>query len=250
MAAPSSVAAATDRPGAPSIAKPDSITCPKGTVLKGEAPPKGTYAWCELPDGRRHGPWMVWPSYGTTRKVATYDRDELHGRWAQWHQEGDRIESIDHFVRGVRHGPSRRWHKNGQLAQEGEFRDGYPMGRFRAWDPTGKLISDVQMSKAGGVLITWDGELKVQQTWKDGKQHGLTTAWYANGQKEREVLFERGAAHGRFVEWHDNGQKRREGIARKGVSTEETAWTRDGAVDPPMCAHGPCDQEPARKWRP
>ncbi len=235
---------------APSIPKPDKIACPQGAVLKGTPPPEGTYAWCELPDGRRHGPWMTWPTRGNPRKIAIYRKGKLNGTWTQWHYEGDSLESIDHYVDDLRHGASSRWHSNGRLAQNGEFRDGYPIGRFRAWERKGKLISDVRMTRAGGVLVTWDGELRVEETWRNGKRHGLTRAWYPSGQKERETMFKDGLPHGAFVEWYDNGQKRQEGTAEKGVGRSETSWTRDGEIEPEMCAHGPCNAPPKRKWTP
>src|SRR5262245_59734367 len=86
--------------------KLDTIECPEGAILKGTPPPDGDYAWCELPSGETHWPWMVWPSRGTPRKIATYRNGKLNGTWQQWHTGVDTLARIEEYVDGERHGRS------------------------------------------------------------------------------------------------------------------------------------------------
>jgi hypothetical protein len=41
---------------------------------------------------------------------------------------------------------------------------------------------------------------------KNGKQHGLATAWYDNGQMEMKRSYKDDKLHGLMTTWHENGQ--------------------------------------------
>ncbi len=233
-----------------SIAKLDTITCPAGTTVERDPPPVGDYAYCVLPDGTRHGPWMTWPTRGNVRKIAIYDHGAVV-HWTAWSASNDALEVDLEFRADVRHGRSLAWHDNGQLAADGEFVDGRPDGQHQAWDRDGRRIFVEVFGEAGGVLITWDGPDMVEQTWRDGALHGPTTTWYASGQVKSITVFVAGESRGDHEAWHENGQKAVE-IRRGGASGADdqvTKWDEDGKVLPRMCAHGPCDAPPRQKYR-
>lgn len=243
--APTTASEAENAAARAATAKSDLIVCPEGAAQRGTAPPDGAYAWCELPSGERHGPWMVWPGRGTPRKVARYERGKLHGTWTQWHTKSDALARVDTFVGGEAEGPTYRWHPNGQLAAQGAFRAGAPVGRFRAWDPDGRIIHDVVVAPSGDVTtVSWDEEERVEQVWRGGKRTGSRTSWYPNGQKASEEELVDGSPHGAYASWYPNGQKKSEGQANHGVSVSSKRWTETGVLEVPMCAHGPCDETP------
>ena len=62
--------------------------CPKGTRLRGAAPPKGTHVWCEKDGGVRHGPATTWYSNGRKASVGRYRAGVFSGDWELWSEDG------------------------------------------------------------------------------------------------------------------------------------------------------------------
>lgn len=52
-----------------------------------------------------------------------------------------------------------------------------------------------------------DGGPYVSATFKEGKFHGIYTAWYFNGQKMGETHYRNGKKEGMATAWHENGRK-------------------------------------------
>jgi hypothetical protein len=211
--------------------KLDTITCPAGTILIGAPPPEDDYAYCELPDGTRHGPWMTWPTYGNQRKIAINDHD-VTVHWTAWYQGDDTLETVSDDRRTL------EWHDNGQLAFDGHYADDAPHGRCQAWDRDGAQIFDATFDDGTGQLIHWYDGLKVEEHWKNGALDGPRTQWFANGQVESIQVFVAGKSTD-YERWYPSGVKAEE---HRGGSS--TSWDKDGREEPEMCAHGPCDMEP------
>ena len=71
-----------------------------------------------------------------------------------------------------------------------------------------------------------NGKKMGEVTFKDGKQHGLSTSWHENGQKAEEATFKDGT--GRGTRWYENGQKRGEATFKDGEMISEKEWDKDG----------------------
>ena len=56
--------------------------------------------------------------------------------------EAERVVRIEADRSEINHGPYVRWHKNGLKAEEGQFEDGKPVGRWRRWLETGQNFFD------------------------------------------------------------------------------------------------------------
>lgn len=56
--------------------------------------------------------------------------------------EAERVVRIDADGSEVNHGTYVRWHQNGLKAEEGQFEDGKPVGRWRRWLETGQNFFD------------------------------------------------------------------------------------------------------------
>ena len=52
---------------------------------------------------------------------------------------------------------------------------------------------------------------------KNGVQHGISTVWYDNGQKESQGNYKEGKKNGELIRWYKNGQKMAEGTYKNGV---------------------------------
>jgi antitoxin component YwqK of YwqJK toxin-antitoxin module len=73
---------------------------------------------------------------------------------------------------GVKHGPIRGWHENGQLGYEWFWKIGQRDGLERGWYRT--------------------GQLQYECSWKNGKQDGLQHMWYQDGQLMYENFWKNG----------------------------------------------------------
>ena len=76
-------------------------------------------------------------------------------------------------------------------------------------------------------------------TYKDGKENGLWTQWYDNGQKWFEgyyngIIDKRSGGRpqwdGLYISWYENGQKRTEGDFKDGNLISKKEWNEDGSV--------------------
>jgi antitoxin component YwqK of YwqJK toxin-antitoxin module len=64
--------------------------------------------------------------------------------------------------------------------------------------------------------IIGDTAKEIEGNYKDGKEYGLFTTWYENGQKEIESNYKDGKRDGLFTTWYENGQKLTEGNYKNG----------------------------------
>ena len=90
-----------------------------------------------------------------------------------------------------RHGISRTWHRNGQLAQEQRFRRGFLHGVSREWDESGHLLGSFRMDRGTGTQRYWhdNGRLHMEITSVNGKFHGPTRIWLRDGTLIEESFY-------------------------------------------------------------
>jgi antitoxin component YwqK of YwqJK toxin-antitoxin module len=74
-----------------------------------------------------------------------------------------------------------------------------------------------------------NGNKKSEETWKDGKQHGLAHLYYENGQMEQESNWKDGKGNGLITDWYEDGQKKAEGNWKDGKQEGPSAfWYENG----------------------
>lgn len=76
---------------------------------------------------------------GQVINLITFRNGVEHGPQLGWYPDGSR-RSETNVVNGNPVGISRRWHRNGQLAEEGEFDEHGTMTGFCRWDEEGSPI--------------------------------------------------------------------------------------------------------------
>ncbi len=69
---------------------------------------------------------------------------------------------------------------------------------------------------------------KIETTWKDGKEDGLYTSWYDNGQKKWETTYKDGQMDGLATVWYYNGQRKEEDTYKDGELISFKCWDEDG----------------------
>ncbi|HYC62642.1 MAG TPA: hypothetical protein VEK79_24035 [Thermoanaerobaculia bacterium] len=90
-----------------------------------------------------------------------YDTGEIHFRYSRY-LASDR-------TKWIKHGLFRAYHKNGQVASEGEYEDGVEVGVWRDYHENGQIAAE--------------GE------YKRGKESGRWRYWTSNGDIEREAIY-------------------------------------------------------------
>lgn len=88
--------------------------------------------------------------------------------------------------RDERHGPSTRWHTNGQRQLEGTYDHDLQVGLFTWWHA--------------------NGQKALEGRYDQGKQDGSWTWWYDNGQKSIEGNYAKGNPTGRWTWWGEDGR--------------------------------------------
>ncbi|MFH9014094.1 toxin-antitoxin system YwqK family antitoxin [Streptomyces sp. NPDC017943] len=82
---------------------------------------------------------------------------------------GEDLISLDTYVDGYKHGPSREWYRDGTLRSEGTLREGLPVGEFKEWHANGVLASKQVFADNGMTLLEdskWDEEGRPTRTWR------------------------------------------------------------------------------------
>ena len=85
-----------------------------------------------------------------------------------------------------KHGPFTAWHKNGQLARQGEFRYDLPVGKFLYWYP--------------------NGQKQMEGTYVDGRQDGPWIWWHENGLKSIAGDYDHATPIGVWQWWQASGK--------------------------------------------
>ena len=97
---------------------------------------------------------------------------------------------------GVRHGVSRSWYENGQLAYERRFREGTEAGTHRGWYD--------------------DGQFKFDHHFRNGVLEGTARDWFPDGTLYKEFHYERGYESGAQRMWCVDGTVRANYVVRDG----------------------------------
>ncbi|WP_392668307.1 toxin-antitoxin system YwqK family antitoxin [Streptomyces sp. LN785] len=83
-------------------------------------------------------------------------------------RSGGVVVSLDSYVDGVQHGPSRDWYKGGVLRAEATARSGRPVGVSKAWYPNGTLATEQVFSEDGLTILVdrqWDETGRPTKNW-------------------------------------------------------------------------------------
>ncbi len=114
-------------------------TCPPGTRLVGDPPPKGSEIACvKTVNGAdvKEGPYVLYHEDGSKMIQGEYHDGKQSGEWTMWYDNGQK-KSVDHYKDGVQDGEHTGWYTDGKIAAMGMFKDGKQDGVWKRWDPQG-----------------------------------------------------------------------------------------------------------------
>jgi antitoxin component YwqK of YwqJK toxin-antitoxin module len=109
--------------------------------------------------------------------------------------------------------------------EDGKMADGVSKG----WYPSGQLKQTRiwKNGKQAGIWTEWyeNG----QKNWEWSKKDGLETKWYSNGHKSWERTYKDGKLNGLYTWWYENGQKSSEKTYKDGeLNGLWTHWRESG----------------------
>jgi antitoxin component YwqK of YwqJK toxin-antitoxin module len=210
----------------PKAARPTPVrrlVCPANTQQVGT----DHSAWCERPDGTKHGPWVEWRIDGSKRLEVTFEEGELHGPSLAWYANGE-VEAVQEYRHTQPHGTWGRWYSNGQRRSKGQWVDSQPVGTHTTWYP--------------------DGAKQSEELWIDGTPVGRWTAWFPEGRPRGEASFDAEGDGGVLRIWDAESQLRLEARFGRIVSTNRLAAWVEQPDDLPEELIGPLRVERVTRW--
>lgn len=182
---------------------------------------------------------------------ATFYEGELHGVWEIYDQYRRKIFEMP-YKNGMRHGTAVWYRLNGMKLREMSFADGVPHGELIEWNQQNKVTRRDQFIEGHKVtqaidywrrkqkqtedifleakLVVRDKDNWWNATFSDYVQqgerfrHGLSAAWYDNGQPKMRGQYKEGLREGRFSFWHRNGQLDHTGKYENGLKNGKWTW--------------------------
>ena len=93
-----------------------------------------------------------------------------------------------------------------------------------------KYQQDSQKPYSGKVFrLFYNGEKKLEGSYKNGKEDGLWTEWNKSGRKIFEGNYKDGKEHGLYTRWWDDEQKMMELTYKDGKMISRRDWEPDGS---------------------
>jgi len=96
------------------------------------------------------------------------------------------------FNRKVYNGPGFTLHKNGKKKEEGNLKNGFQDGVWKAWDD--------------------EGNKRFEGSYLRGQEHGKWVGYHTNGQKKYEGVYEFGHQAGKWTYFNSSGKKELEEV--------------------------------------
>ena len=195
----------------------------------GQKSSEGTYK-----DGKGDGLVTQWRENGKKGYEGTYKDGKLDGLTTVWYENGEKkFEGT--YEGSIKNDKWTWWYPNGQKKTEGKYiyyiqTSGNTVVRQKkkTFDFGSNYWYNMGFSPQGDI----SGSVYPihESTYKDGKQDGLWTMWYENGQKRWEGTYKGGKLDGLVTIWWENGQKMDEinGIVDGERNGKSTSWYENG----------------------
>jgi hypothetical protein len=128
-----------------------------------------------------------------------YDRKKFSGILFLVSSQGDTVQ-LTSYQGGLKEGKSRKWHPNGQLAEERHYWQGRKEGTQGRWWPNGKPLFESTISNDAyeGEYKAWNsaGALVKLFHYVNGQEQGAQRLWYNDGKTRANYVVDHGRRFG------------------------------------------------------
>ncbi len=108
------------------------------------------------------------------------------------------------------HGPYRKWHKNGKLKLDANYKLGEYHGRYAEFFPSGanKSLGMYVEGEQHGTFTHWNkkGGKRMVETYANGSRNGPAAYWSRKGKLERKGTYREDVSDGLWSLYHSNGK--------------------------------------------
>ena len=118
--------------------------------LQGYWAPNGQLLRLErFKDGEPNGVLYRFFADGSPRQVTWYEKGIPNGTYIEWYKVDSASIAITmgEFKKGERSGLWTRIYGNGRVTSQGKYVGGNKVGLWRAWDPSGRLLQEIDHGK-------------------------------------------------------------------------------------------------------
>lgn len=172
-------------------------------------------------NGKRHGTATGFHKGGAKAGQRTYKEGYYTGKILSWHPNGKPADERFYDDEGKQHGAQRSWFESGQLREEAYFIRGSRDSIYRLYHKNGQLLQEIQYRNGLQNVIAFKdstGQLLDHGTIKDGNG---TVKWYSTGGQLLEELSYKNSKWDGPALYYVNSKIIQEGNYREGKRTGE-----------------------------
>ena len=124
-------------------------------------------------------------------------------------------------------------HENSKLKEDGNYKNGEKDGLWKLYNAEGVLISETKYvyGKKEGVLNRYydNGKLKGTNNYINGEISGISKEYTSEGVLIKETEYKESKEDGITKEYYDNGQIKKETVMKNGKLVKKSGWNKDGS---------------------
>ncbi len=184
-------------------------------------------------DGELSGKWKITDQFRRTIVEMNYRDGVRQGTFVWFRPNNTKLREMT-FENGVPHGSLREWDAQNTMTRDDLFIHGKKVVReVTNWRPNQPKTEDYYleaMLEPDEQDDWWNARFATYRVAGDRIRHGLSSAWYENGQPKMRVNYRHGLQDGRYYFWHPNGQKRISGVYESGLKQGRWIWWHENGI--------------------
>ena len=182
-------------------------------------------------DGTRRGEWVELYPDSTLRAKGLFINGKRSGEW-KFYFPGEVLEQVGNYKEGKYDGTWTWYFPNGKIQKQEDFFDGLPEGKYVEYDEDGMVIASGSYFEGlkSGKWHEVSGGVTSEGEYRNDRQVGEWTSYYANGKPAFKGSFKGGYPDGEHYYYYQNGRLReiqsysggiRNGVWKKFLDTGE-----------------------------
>jgi len=189
-------------------------------------------------NGKLDGIWEIKDRMGRTVLRIPYQAGRRHGTATWYFPSGAKMREIQ-FEHGQLHGTFIEWNQQNRQVRNVVFREGRQVSNdITYWRPEQIQTRDTYLEPTltvAGEDDWWNAMPAEYNLVGDRVRHGVSAAWYDNGQPQMRGSYRLGQRHGHFEYWYLNGQKQLDATYVNGQRDAVWTWWHENGMKAARC---------------